>query len=52
MVYLSHETHLYNQQGQCATVLFPRDTIEIIPALHNKSDHSFSFSGSQLKSQH
>lgn len=25
-IYLSHETQLYNQQGQCATVLFPGDT--------------------------
>lgn len=27
----------------------PRDTIEIIPALYNKSDHSFSFSCRHLK---
>lgn len=26
--------------------------LEIIPALHNKSEHSFSFSGIKLKSQH
>lgn len=37
MVYLSSRTPLYNQQGQCATVLFPRDTVVIILALYNKS---------------
>ena len=49
---LSHESHLYIQQGQCATVLLPRDAIKIIPALHNKSDHSFSVGGAELKFQH
>ncbi len=37
---------------RCANVLLPSDTIRIIPALHNKPDHSFSFTGSQLKSEH
>lgn len=44
MVYLRYTM---DQHGHCATV--PEDLIEIIPALHNKSEHSFSFRGIKLK---